>query len=217
MRRKMTLTSAGRVLAIVVIVIVSAVIINAQSGRRSKTKPSAPEPVPTPHETLAKPQPTPHLQLLVAVNELTGLERVHPRFSGIVLDTCVRRLREAAGVSATAAPRRMTRGEAIKAAKSETTRYVVWLEVRNERDDYGVDVSAQSDWLYVNYTILEPETAKIKETGRAQAGTARDGDVGVSGRLPRGVYSDHLIKEAARQAADRILEAFKIRDGNWPR
>jgi hypothetical protein len=110
----------------------------------------------------------------------------------------------------------MTRAEAVKAAKAETTRYVVWLQLGNERDDYGADVSTQGNRFYVNYTIFEPGSAKIKKSGRAQRGTGNLGNVGVTVPTTRdAVYSDYAIKETARQAADRILDAFQI--GGWPR
>jgi hypothetical protein len=112
----------------------------------------------------------------------------------------------------------MTRAEAIMAAKAETTRYVVWLEVRNERDDYGAEASSQSNRLYVTFTIFEPGTAKIKRSGRAQHGTGKVGNVGVTvPGMGDAVYSEYAIKETARQAADRILDAFQIKTGGWPR
>lgn len=64
--------------------------------------------------------------------------------------------------------------------------------------------------------IYEPGTAKIKESGRAQYGTGKVGNVGVSGPSSRR-YPDYAIKEAAKQAADKILNAFQIKIDGWPR
>ena len=112
----------------------------------------------------------------------------------------------------------MTRSEGLKAAKAETVRYVVWLQVRNERADYGADVSAQSAQLYVTYMIYEPGTAKLKGSGRAQYANAKIGNVGVSGpSARRAVFTDYEIKETAKQAADKILDAFHVKIGGWPR
>lgn len=111
----------------------------------------------------------------------------------------------------------MTRGEAISTAKTETTRYVVFLEVKNERAEYGAESSGQ-DRLYINFAVFEPGTAKIKKSGRAQYSTARAGNVGVTvPGMGDGLYSEYALREAARQAADRILDAFQIRVGGWPR
>jgi hypothetical protein len=113
----------------------------------------------------------------------------------------------------------MTRHEAIKAAKAETGRHIIWLQVGNERAGYGAEISTQSDQLYVNYMIFEAGTGKIKASGRAQYGTGKVGDVGVSGptssRRTIG-NSDYAIKQSARQAAEKILEAFGVRLGGWP-
>lgn len=202
------------------VLIASTAVVAAQSGRRGKTKSSAPAtpPVANPAETQSKPEASSRLEMLVAIDDPGGFDQVPYHIPDIVLETCLRRLAEAKGVKPTAAPRRMTRGEAIKAAKAETARHVVWLQVRNERADYGAEVSTQSNQLYVTFIIYEPVTAKIKESGRADYGTAKVGNVGVSGpSARRGVYSDYAIKETAKQAADKILNAFQITIDGWPR
>ena len=155
--------------------------------------------------------------MLVAIDNPGGFDQVPYHIPDTVLETCLRRLAEAKGVKPTAAPRRMNRGEAIKTAKTETARYVVWLQVRNERADYGADVSTQSNQLYVTFIIYEPVSAKIKESGRADYRTAKVGNVGVSGPSRGAVYADYAIKEPPRLAADRILNAFQIKIDGWPR
>lgn len=220
MPRKMNAFSARRLVLLIALLIASTSVVAAQSGRRGKAKSSAPAtpPVTNPTETQSKPEASSRLEMLVAIDDPGGFDQVPYHIPDTVLETCVRRLAEAKGVKPTAAPRRMNRGEAIKAAKTETARYVVWLQVRNERADYGADVSTQSNQLYVTFIIYEPVSAKIKESGRADYGTAKVGNVGVSGPSPRGaVYADYAIREAARLAADRILNAFQIKIDGWPR
>lgn len=219
MRRIMGVTYGRRLLLITALLIALPAVVIAQSGRRGPTKsrPPAPEPVPSTIESQTKSKTSARIQLLVAVDESSGFSRVPLSVPETVLETCVQRLSAAAaGIAAVPASRRMTRPEAVKAAKAETTRYVVWLQVGNERDDFGADVSTQSNRLYINYTIFEPGSAKIKRSGRAQRGTGNLGNVGVTVPTTRdAVYSDYAIKETARQAADRILDAFQI--GGWPR
>ena len=219
MRRIMTATYGRRLLLITAITIALAAVVNAQSGRRGPTKSPAPapQPVPSPTESQTKAKTTARIQLLVAVDEPSGFNRVPLSVPETVLETCVQRLGAAAtGVAAVPASKRMTRAEAVKAAKTEKTRYVVWLQVGNEGDDFGADVSTQSNRFYVNYTIFEPGSAKIKKSGRATRGTGNLGNVGVTIPTTRdAVYSDYAIRETARQAADRILDAFQI--GGWPR
>lgn len=220
MRRNMTLFSGRRLLLPAAVLIALATVVAAQSGRRAPTKSPvpAPEPVPSPTEAPPKTQTSARIQLLVAVNEPSGFDRIPLAVPETVIEACVLRLRETKEVASVPASRRMTRAEAIMAAKAETTRYVVWLEVRNERDDYGAEASPYSNRLYVTFTIFEPGTAKIKKSGRAQHGTGKVGNVGVTvPGMGDAVYSEYAIKETAKQAADKILNAFQIKIDGWPR
>jgi hypothetical protein len=211
----------GRRFAVVLLTgALCAAVAHAQSGRRDKAKSTAPTTpsVSSPKEGEGKPQTSSRLEMLVAIDNPGGFDQVPYHIPDTVLGTCVRRLAAAKGVMPTPALQRMNRGEAIKAAKAETARYVVWLQVRNEQAEYGADISTHSDQLYVTFVIYEPGTAKIKESGRAQYGTAKVGNVGVSGpSARRAVYSDYAIKETAKQAADKILNAFQIKIDGWPR
>src|SRR5438876_704045 len=75
-----------------------------------------------------------------------------------------------------------------------------------------------SDQLYVNYTIFEPETAKVRQSGRTHQSIYKTGRVGVSGPSKNSpLYSEYALKQSARETAERILEAFdiKLRDERW--
>jgi hypothetical protein len=68
--------------------------------------------------------------------------------------------------------------------------------------------------------LLEPITANVKKSGRVQRGTYKVGNVGVGGPAPPGrnpIYSDVIIKDSAREAADKILSALGIRAEPLPR
>jgi hypothetical protein len=220
MPRKMSTLSALRLVLVLAVLIASTAVVAPQSGRRGGVKSGAPAtpPVASPAQEPSKPKTPARIQLLVAIDSPTGFDGVPLRSQDVVLEACVRRLAESTDVTPTPAIQPMTRSEGLKAAKAETVRYVVWLQVRNERADYGADVSTQSAQLYVTYMIYEPGTAKLKGSGRAQFNTGKVGNVGVS--VPsarRAVYSDYEIKETAKQAADKILDAFQIKLGGWPR
>lgn len=215
MRRNMTTFSARKLLLLTAIVALSATFATGQSGRRGKSKSTVPEAQPTPSapEVLSTAETSPRLHLLVGVDDPNILDRVTQSAADTVVDTCIRRLAEVKGVVTKAAPQRMSRGEAIKAAKAtETGSYVVWLQVRHEQDDFGADSALNANELYVIFTIFEPRTANVKNTGRAYFKPFQIGNVGV--RRPttgRGVYSDFEIREMAREAADKILASFEIR------
>lgn len=136
-----------------------------------------------------------------------------------VLYECVRRMQESKGVTPLPSPSPMSRAAAIEAAKSEGGRHVVWLQVGNENAVFGAQPSTHTDQLYVRYTIFEPGTAKIKNSGHVQYGSTKLKDIGVAGppSTRRSVgYSDYAIKQTARVAADKILAAFQIRIDSWP-
>ena len=129
-----------------------------------------------------------------------------------VLDNCIRRLGEANIVFATSAGRDMNRAEAVKAAKQETTRWVVSLEIRSFYAEAGKQVKNGQDELFVDYTVIEPQTGKIKRSGRTNQHIYQNGRGGVTMPTRNGaLYSEYSIKQAAREAADRILAGFDIR------
>jgi hypothetical protein len=213
-----------RVLFVVIALFSLASTLAAQSGRRSSAKPSTPPPASsTPSEPASSPptestsKKAPAIQLLVGVDDPSPISGIPRSFADTVLDVCVRRLRQSAGVSVTAGPRSLTRGDAVKAAKAETTRYVVWLQVGNTSAEAGGRASSNSDEYYVNFMLLEPVNAKVKQSGRAIAGNRRVGNVGIGGPSSRNmVYLEEVMRDAARQAADRILSALGIKSTDWP-
>jgi hypothetical protein len=205
-------------LAVLTTLMFAGVLVNAQSGRRSTSKspPSAP-PISLPKEEAPKPEKLPRLQLLVGMEALSSFSRMSYRVSSLVFDTCMGRLSEVSEVRVTPVGQNMTRGEAIKMAKAEKEKYVVWLQVADEYQDSAPQTRNSTSDIYVNFIIYEPVTAKIKRTGRTYRGGARVGNVGVGGppstrRSP--VYSDYQAKESAREAAEKILAAFEIKLGN---
>jgi hypothetical protein len=148
-------------------------------------------------------------------NPISGIPRY---FADTVLEACARRLSEPAGVKVTAGPRTLTRGDAIKAAKAETARFVVWLQVGNSSTDSGRQATGSTDEYYVNFLLLEPASAKVKQSGRVMGGGRRAGPVGVGVPASRSMlYLEQLMKDAGRQAAERILSALGIKDTEWPR
>jgi len=223
----MTPHPGRRFLFIVAALVAFAAIVAAQSGRRSTSKPVTP---PTPpssspattesNPTESSPKKAPAIQLLVGVDDPNPISGIPRYLADTVLDVCVHRLSQPAGAQVTAGSRTLTRSDATKAARAETTRYVVWLQVGNTVADTGRAANGRADEYYVNFMLLEPGTAKIKQSGHVLAGGRRVGNVGVG--LPPAssgspLYIEYIIKDEARQAADRILSALGIKDTEWPR
>jgi hypothetical protein len=205
-----------RTAALIAIVFASALVTQAQSGRRSNgggtTTTTAPS-VSGPKTMEKKPGKPARLQLLVGIDNRDITSNIPYYVTDTVIDNCVRRLGDASDVVVTSAGRGMNRAEAVKRAKEETVRYVVWLQIGSELADSGKQPSKNSvDELYVSYTILEPGTAKFKQSGRSHHQIYQTGRGGVSTPNKNSpLYSEYALKQAARETAERVLAAFEIK------
>ena len=204
-----------RVLPAVAILFAGAIVTQTQSGRRSTSGPTtttAPS-VSGPRTVEKKPEKPPRLQLLVGIDNRDAMSNIPYYVTDTVIDNCVRRLGDAVDVMVTSAGRGMNRAEAIKRAKEETVRYVVWLQIGSELADSGRQQKKnEMDELYVSYTILEPGTAKYKQSGRSHHQIYQTGRGGVSTPTKNSpLYSEYALKQAARETAERILDAFEIK------
>jgi hypothetical protein len=204
-----------RILTVIAILFACAIVINAQSGRRSTggaTTTTAPS-VSGPKTVEKRPETAARLQLLVGIDNRDPMSNIPYYVTDTVIDNCVRRLGDASQVLVTSAGRGMNRAEAIKRAKEETVRFVVWLQIGSELADSGKKPSKNSvDELYVIYTILEPGTAKFKQTGRSHHQIYQTGRGGVSTPTKNSpLYSEYALKQAARETAERVLAAFDIK------
>src|SRR3989440_7060161 len=199
----------------VVILFASMTALQAQSGRRSTggsttstttTTPSAAGP-----KTIEKkPAAAAKVQLLVGIDREEVFNNVPYYIYDTVLDNVIRRLGDAEIVFANSGGK-MTRADASKAAKQEKSRWVVNLEIRSIYSDSGRQVKNNQDELAVDYTVIEPQTGKIKRSGQTHQHIYQNGRGGVSLPSKNGpVYSEYSIKQAAIEAADRILAGFDI-------
>jgi len=205
-------------LLLIAIALCSWTAAHAQSGRRATGTSTTSAPSVSGPKTVEKKPETKRIQMLVGIDKHEAVATIPFYIYDTVLDNCVRRLGEAEIVMPTSGGNDMNRGAAIKAAKQETVRYVVLLHIGSEYADAGKQVKNGQDELYVDYTAFEPETAKVKASGRTHQHIYQTGRGGVS--LPSKnspIYSEYAIKEAAREAADRILERFDIKiRGEFP-
>jgi hypothetical protein len=214
-RMREMISDSQRAVLVAIVVVGCAFSALAQSGRRGAGKSTTTTPsVEAPKEVLAKPQKPPRLQFLLVVENPSPFNQTPYYLSDTVVTECARRLEEAKDVLATSAPGHMNRAEASAAAKAEKERYVVWLQLGSDAADGGRPSQNGADELYVNYMVLEPGTAKVKQTGRTYHGIYKVGNVGVSGppsTRRSAVYSEYAVKQSAREAADRILNVFGIK------
>ena len=204
----------SQLLLLVLIAALAATSSAAQSGRRST--PGSPTPatpsVSGPKQVEKKPDSAPKVELLVGINSTDAFATTPLYLYDTVLDVCMRRLGDADMVFASSAGNRFSRSDAVKAAKEQAARYVVMLNIGDEYADATRQVKNGQNELYVEYVIFEPVSAKVKQTGRAHQRIYQTGRGGVS--LPTKnspIYSDYALRQAAQEAADRILAAFDIK------
>lgn len=208
------------ILLTVFVLLLSLAVVNAQSGRRSTG--SAPNPnantnatataTPGAKTTETKTATETRLRLLVGVDREHAFTTTPFYVFDTLVQECIRRLNEANIVFANAGGNNMNRAEGIKVAKGETQRWVVSLEVRSFFAESGRQIKPEDDELFVEYTVIEPETGKVKRSGRTQNHIYQSGGRKSAGG-PKGVgqYSEYSIKQAAVEAADKILAGFDIK------
>jgi hypothetical protein len=201
-----------RILFSIVLLVASTGALFAQSGRKSTTSSSS---TTTPNTPVAAPKTSekkpaaPKLQLLVGMDRNAVFSNVPFYVYDTVMDTVIRRLGEAEIVLATSGGV-MNRADAVRAAKQEKVRWVISLEIRSFYQDSGRQVKNNQDELAVDFTTIEPETGKIKRSGQTRQHIYQNrGGISLPPRNEAG-YSEYSIKQAALEAADRILAGFDI-------
>jgi hypothetical protein len=193
------------------LLVVCALPVNAQSGRRQvKAPPAAPVPTPTPEAT-----PTPkkeakksELLFFIGTDRSSSYSTTLPfSYYDAVLRGCASRLRAGTSADVEISDHDVNRGEAIKKAKSETKAYVVWLNLT-------LDTMARSyDDLVLEFIVYAPETAKIVTNGRSYLTGRRAGPIVVdptAGKTTSGLYREELLKRAGEDAGDRIIKALHL-------
>jgi len=201
----------------IVAALLSLCLISAigQSGRRGAKSTSPPPPTPEP-----SPSPTPkntdkdepRLALIVGIDGRDSFSRVPLYAYDVVVEACVERLGESPSVTVIPAGRDMTRGDAVTRAKEEKDGYIVWLQLRSDSmsNSSGTDLSN----AYIEYSVFAPQTAKLAAGGSTYPQAYRNKNVILKPRS--GVYGEYELKQASRDAAERILKALHISTRKLP-
>ncbi len=188
---------------------VCSVSVVAQSGRRVRkstvtTAVETPEPSPTP---TAKTPDKHALPVVVGVDSHSSFSRVPLYFYDSVLKACAERLSGRTSLKVEMSSRDLTRGDAVKRAKSETEGYVVLLELRSDDMNSGSS-SEDLGRIYIEYTVFAAATGKQAGSGKAYQGVSGYKDV-LGGGRDSTAYVERRLIQAARDAAERILTIVK--------
>ena len=193
------------------LILLSVFTADAQSGRRlPKAASSTAQPTPE-TKPAASSQRSEKKKVSITLG-INGHEmfNVPLSFYDSILASCADRLQEAPSVQLNVSGRDMNRGDAIKLAKSQKEGYVALLELRS--DSRGAS-NASYEELYLEYSVFAPETAKIAASGRAYQRVLKNRGVILNPRPPGGssaVYIEQMLRQAARDAADKILSALHL-------
>jgi hypothetical protein len=197
-----------RRLVLLLLIALCALSIQAQSGRRqTKPAPAAPVPTPTPEPTPVpkKEEEKEELLFFIGADRNSSYASFPYSYYDAVLRGCAQRLRAGSSASVDVTDRDLSRGEAIKKAKSDTKSYVVLLTL-------SFDSLARSyDDLILEFVVFSPGTAKVVTTGRSYQNANRKGPI-IVGPTSRGsgLYREQLLQQAGEDAGERILKALHL-------
>lgn len=197
--------------------LVCAANASAQSGRRVQKAVTAETPAPTP-----EPSPTPNqsskkedgvITFLVGVDRYHGFSNIPFSYYDSIARACAGRLDDQPSVRIAFAQKDMTRSDAVRAAKAEKEAYVVWLQLKVDTVSGDPSVVRDLSKLFIEYAVFAPTTAKQVAWGNTYQTGNRKGPivVGPSGTGSSNVdLSERRLREAAREAAERILKSLKM-------
>lgn len=199
---------AVALVAVTSFLMLCALTVLAQSGRRAK-KSSTP-PVPTPEATATPtPSPTPErpaIPIFVGANSFDSYGDIPFYFNDSVAKSCAQGLQHIGAIRVELSSRDFTRGDAIKRAKEAKYGFVVLLELRSDRIRTG-NRSSNLSTVYIEFAVFAARTAKPVTSGTVYQQASRGlGDI-LGGRSDSARVAEQRLKNAARVAADRILSA----------
>ena len=194
------------ILTLLGLVFIFVLTVVAQSGRRGRGSSSPPPPTPeaSPSPTATKSPEKAGRSIVLGIDAHDMFSNIPRYFNDTVLDSCAERLNSKLSVKVTTS-RDMNRAEAVKSAKAEKEAYVALIQLRV--DTMGSSGrNADLSRVYIEYFVLAPTSAKQVGSGNVYqqslgykgviVGRPNSGDV---------VTVEYRLKQAARDAADRIL------------
>jgi hypothetical protein len=199
----------------VTVLLTCALAVMAQSGRRVRKAEAAPVSIPTPEATptpaATSEKQKPAFTFIVGLDRYSDFSTISLNIYSGVLRSCVDRLDDSASVIAEMSTNDMSRGDAIRKAKTEKEAYIVWLHLRsNNFSDQG-RTQRDSSNVYIEYSVFAPVTGKLVTSGNTYPEAYRNRGI----RLPTSaVNGDYYLNQAARGAAERILDHFHVRAPN---
>jgi hypothetical protein len=191
----------------------SGLSVLAQSGRRApKPTPAAtPEVKPTSEKPAEKEKPG--LQFIVGMDRYLDLSTIPVGYYDAVTQSCADRLDDGTSAKVNILHDELSRSDAVNRAKAEKEGFVVWLQFKVETLMADPIIVNDLSKIYIEYSVFAAVTAKRVAFGHAYPRRAATGPIVV--KPPASVrgsvaYNEIVLKEAAREAAEGILNQLKI-------
>jgi hypothetical protein len=216
MQKQMNNTRTSKVLGAAVcavLVVVCGVAIAAQSGRQVKKSSAMPIPTPeaSPTPTPNPEKPKPAFTFIVGIDRYAGFSRVSLTAYSGVLRNCADRLDDSLSVKAELAPSDLSRADAVRKAKEGKEAHVVWLQLKPNNMSGETRVEDDPYDVFIQYAVFAPITGKQVTSGNVYPDAYRNKRI----RVPSPTMNeDYYLNQAARGAAERILDHFHVRIPN---
>lgn len=190
----------------------SASISPAQSGRRPPKRPTSPDPLP-PKQDEPPIQPSSDQagkpKIPVKVVWHSSFVASSTIYSRTVLEACLDRLSKSGSVTATGSSGEMNRKQASDAAKASSDTYVVWFELEVDHAyDRGGMGNVPPQYLMVRFELYTPTTGKSKTGGNVYQRPQGPGGIPIPG--PTSTSAFYSLGYAGREMADRVLDSLGI-------
>ena len=202
------------ILVFVLVLLNSALISQAQSGRRPPKRPTSPDPLPPKQEEPPiKPSSDKDSASKIPVKVVWQLAHIGTSsiLSRTVQESCLERLSQSGSIRPSTAGDEKNRKEAIDIAKGSTDTYVLWfeLEVDVAYTDRGGIGNVPPQYLAVRFEVFTPQTGKTKTSGRIYQRPQGPGGIPIPGTGTSGsaIYS---LAYAGREMADRVFDTLGV-------
>jgi hypothetical protein len=209
-----SLRSTVAIVVFVLVLVSSAPISDAQSGRRPPKRPTSPDPLPPKQEEPPiKPSSEKDSGQKIPVKVVWQLSHIgtSATYSRTVQEACLERLSKSGSVRPSTAADEMNRKQAVDMAKASTDTYVLWFELEVDmsyRDRSGIG-NVPPQYLAVRFEVYTPQTGKTKTSGRVYQRPQGPGGIPIPGTGTSGsaIYS---LAYAGREMADRVFDSLGV-------
>lgn len=212
--RSFTPRAAAALLVCILLLLSTAPISHAQSGRRPPKQPTSPDPLPPKQEEPPiKPSSDQNSGPKIPVKVVWQLNTIGSSsiYSRDVQQECLQRLSQSGSIKATAAPDELNRKQAFDLAKGSADTYVVWFELEPDAmyDDRSGIGSVPPQYLAVRFEVFTPTTGKTKTSGRIYQRPQGPGGLPIPGTGTSG-SAQYSLAYAGREMADRVLDTLGL-------